>query len=127
MTDYVATRWYRAPELLLANENYDAKIEVWSVGCILAEMFLRKPFLMGTDWKNQLFLILDLLGSPSEEDTQFIENDNAKKFLGNFPSDLKDKMKDFFKDVEISDEGFDFLKKLLIFNPNKRISIQEAL
>lgn len=52
MTDYVATRWYRAPELLLANENYDAKIEVWSVGCILAEMFLRKPFLMGTDWKN---------------------------------------------------------------------------
>lgn len=52
MTDYVATRWYRAPELLLANENYDAKIEVWSVGCILGEMYLRKPFLMGTDWKN---------------------------------------------------------------------------
>ena len=87
MTDYVATRWYRAPELLLANENYDAKIEVWSIGCILAEMFLRKPFLMGTDWKNQLFLILDLVGSPSEEDTDFIENDNAKKFLGNFPQD----------------------------------------
>ena len=96
MTDYVATRWYRAPELLLANENYDAKIEVWSVGCILAEMYLRKPFLMGTDWKNQLFLILDLLGTPKEEDTTFIENDNAKKFLGNYPHNDKDKLKEFF-------------------------------
>ena len=52
LTDYVATRWYRAPELLLGNENYDEKIDIWSVGCILAEMFLKKPFLMGTDWKN---------------------------------------------------------------------------
>ncbi len=50
LTDYVATRWYRAPELILANENYDTKIEIWSLGCILAEMYLRKPFLMGTDW-----------------------------------------------------------------------------
>lgn len=85
MTDYVATRWYRAPELLLANENYDEKIEVWSVGCILAEMFLRKPFLMGSDWKNQLFLILDLLGTPKDSELDFIENANAKKFLKNFP------------------------------------------
>lgn len=85
----------------------------------MAEMFLRKPFLMGTDWKNQLFLILDLLGSPSEADTEFIENENAKKFLGNFPSDQKDKLKDFFKDSAMSAEGFDLLKRLLVFNPNK--------
>lgn len=127
MTDYVATRWYRAPELLLANENYDFKIETWSVGCILAEMFLRKPFLMGSDWKNQLFLILDLLGSPSEEDTKFIENENARKFLGNFPSNQKDKLKDYFKDQTISAEGFDLLKNLLVFNPTKRFGVQEAL
>ena len=99
MTDYVATRWYRAPELLLANEKYDAKVEVWSVGCILAEMYLRKPFLMGSDWKNQLFLILDLMGSPSDQDTDFIENDNAKKFLGNFPKDSKEKLSTVFKEV----------------------------
>lgn len=52
MTDYVATRWYRAPELILANERYDSKVEIWSLGCIMAEMYLRKPFLMGSDWKN---------------------------------------------------------------------------
>lgn len=87
MTDYVATRWYRAPELILANEKYDSKIEMWSLGCIMAEMYLRKPFLMGTDWKNQLFLIIDLLGKPQESDTNFIENPNAKKFLKTFPSE----------------------------------------
>lgn len=71
--------------MLLANEKYNEKIEVWSVGCILAEMYLRKPFLMGTDWKNQLFLILNLLGTPEAEDTEFIENPKAKTFLDSYP------------------------------------------
>ena len=92
MTDYVATRWYRAPELLLANENYDEKVEVWSVGCIFAEMVLRKPFLMGTDWKNQLYLIIDLLGTPKNEDTEFVENENARKFLDNYPKNPEEKL-----------------------------------
>ena len=74
MTDYVATRWYRAPELLLGNENYDEKIDVWSIGCILAEMHQKKPFLMGSDWKDQLFLILKFLGAQRPEDLDFIEH-----------------------------------------------------
>lgn len=127
LTDYVATRWYRAPELLLANESYDEKIEVWSVGCILAEMYLRKPFLMGVDWKNQLYLILDLLSTPKKEDTDFIENPKAKEFLANYPENPSEKLTSYFEDVDISKEGFDLLKKMLVFNPNKRVSIEEAL
>lgn len=127
LTDYVATRWYRAPELLLANESYDEKIEVWSVGCILAEMYLRKPFLMGVDWKNQLYLILDLLSTPKKEDTEFIENPKAKEFLNNYPDNPCEKLTSYFEDIDISDEGFDLLKKMLVFNPNKRISIEESL
>lgn len=49
MTDYVATRWYRAPELLLAYKEYDSSVDMWSVGCILAELLRRKPFLPGTE------------------------------------------------------------------------------
>lgn len=49
MTDYVATRWYRAPELLLSWKEHTASVDVWSVGCILAEMLKRKPFLTGAD------------------------------------------------------------------------------
>ena len=113
MTDYVTTRWYRAPELTLANEEYDNKIDVWSVGCIMAELYSRKPFLMGSDWKNQLFLILDLLAKPSEADTAFIQNENAKKFLKNFPSQPKGNMKYMFSDIDISPTGFDLLENLL--------------
>lgn len=127
MTDYVATRWYRAPELLLANEGYDAKIDIWSVGCILAEMYLRKPFLMGSDWKNQLYLIVDLMGTPKDEDLEFIENEKAKAFFKNFPYREHSKMDETFENVNPDKNGFDLLKKMLVFNPNKRISVEEAL
>lgn len=127
MTDYVATRWYRAPELLLANEGYDAKIDVWSVGCILAEMYLRKPFLMGTDWKNQLYLIVDLLGTPKNSELDFIENEKAKVFLQNYPHKEKGKFDEIFNEVKADPKGLDLLNKMLIFDPRKRISVQEAL
>lgn len=127
MTDYVATRWYRAPELLLANEGYDAKIDVWSVGCILAEMYLRKPFLMGTDWKNQLYLIVDLLGTPSEEELDFVENDKAKSFLLNYPHKEPGKFDVIFDVAKTNLQGVDLLKKMLSFDPRTRISVQEAL
>ena len=127
MTDYVATRWYRAPELLLANEGYDAKIDVWSVGCILAEMYLRKPFLMGTDWKNQLYLIVELLGTPKEEELTFIQNDKAKAFLKNYPEKSKGKFEEMFSEAKPDSKGLDLLQKMLIFDPRTRISIEEAL
>jgi serine/threonine protein kinase len=69
MTDYVATRWYRAPELLLSYKEYDASgnnsswvlslVDMWSVGCVLAELLRRKPFLPGTESKN-IFDIMNL-------------------------------------------------------------------
>lgn len=54
LTEYVATRWYRAPELLLSANHYTTSVDMWSVGCIFAEMLQRKPFLPGTDTKNQI-------------------------------------------------------------------------
>ena len=54
LTEYVATRWYRAPELLLSANHYTTSVDMWSVGCIFAEMLQRKPLLPGTDTKNQI-------------------------------------------------------------------------
>ena len=115
MTDYVATRWYRAPELLLGNEKYDEKIDVWSIGCILAEMFLRKPFLMGSDWKNQLYLIVELLGKQNDNDLSFIENVKAKDFLLSLETYSEENIESIFKDVEMSLESKDLITKMLIF------------
>jgi len=65
MTDYVTTRWYRAPELLLSQNNYTESVDMWSVGCILAQIFKRKSILKGSTTKNQLGLIFELIGTPT--------------------------------------------------------------
>lgn len=127
LTDYVATRWYRAPELLLGNEGYDEKIDVWSVGCVLAEMLLRKPFLMGTDWKNQLFLILELLGKPAPETLGFVENAKAKDFLKNYEAKVAATFDTIFTKVKADPQAVDLLKKLLLFDPTRRCTIEAAL
>lgn len=65
MTDYISTRWYRAPELLFGSEFYTASVDVWSIGCIFAELLTRSSFLPGTDTENQLELIIEMIGMPS--------------------------------------------------------------
>lgn len=81
MTEYVVTRWYRAPELLLSCDHYAAAIDVWSVGCILAELLLRKPFFPGRDYMDQLKIIIQHLGMPSDQELTFITNTRARKFI----------------------------------------------
>ncbi len=81
MTEYVVTRWYRAPELLLACEYYSGAIDVWSVGCILAELLLRQPFFPGKDYLDQLRIIIAQLGNPPEQELTFITNEKARAFI----------------------------------------------
>ena len=67
MTGYVATRYYRAPEIMLTWQNYNYAVDMWSVGCILAEMILGKVLFPGRNHVHQFILITELLGKPSEE------------------------------------------------------------
>ncbi len=81
MTEYVVTRWYRAPELLLANETYSGAIDIWSVGCILAELLQRTPLFPGADYLDQLKRIIKVLGSPSDAELTFIQHPRARSYL----------------------------------------------
>ena len=65
-TDYVATRWYRAPELMLGLNQYSCGLDMWSVGCIFAELFLKKPLFTGDSEVDQLFRIFQVLGTPTD-------------------------------------------------------------
>lgn len=67
MTGYVSTRYYRAPEIMLTWQKYDVEVDVWSAGCIFAEMLSGKPLFPGKDHVNQFSIITELLGSPPEE------------------------------------------------------------
>lgn len=70
MTMYVATRWYRAPELVLSNGQYSAAVDIWSCGCILAELYNRQPLFKCTHKQNPLVAICKLLGSPQESELE---------------------------------------------------------
>ncbi|GBP14453.1 Mitogen-activated protein kinase 1 [Eumeta japonica] len=77
LTEYVATRWYRAPEIMLNSKGYTKSIDIWSVGCILAEMLSNRPIFPGKHYLDQLNHILGVLGSPSQEDLDCIINEKA--------------------------------------------------
>jgi mitogen-activated protein kinase 15 len=68
LTEEVATRWYRAPEVLLGSHNYDKSADIWSVGCILGEILIGKPMFPGNSTINQLERILTFTGRPTKED-----------------------------------------------------------
>lgn len=72
LTDYVATRWYRAPEILLGSTRYAKGVDMWSLGCILGEMLTGKPIFPGNSTMNQLDRILEVTGRPSSDDVAAI-------------------------------------------------------
>lgn len=129
MTEYVVTRWYRAPEILLAAESYDFAIDVWSVGCIMAELFLKKPLFPGQDYVDMVDMICKFSGRPSESDMDFITSKRGRKFVqgvdyqNNKHKQLNNALCDYISDPS----AIDLLRKLLNFNPRKRISVSEAL
>ncbi|EEY66795.1 mitogen-activated protein kinase, putative [Phytophthora infestans T30-4] len=131
LTEYVVTRWYRAPEIMLNCLHYTTAIDVWAVGCIFAEMLLREPLFPGNDYLHQLKLIIKFLGTPKQEDIGFVKNTKALRFLTKLAISKPKKWRDVFAtsgaENSVSAEAIDLLSKMLLFNPDKRISVDAAL
>ncbi|GKV41571.1 hypothetical protein SLEP1_g49080 [Rubroshorea leprosula] len=125
MTEYVVTRWYRAPELLLCCDNYGTSIDVWSVGCIFAEILGRKPIFPGTECLNQLKLIINVLGSQKEADIEFIDNPKARRYIKSLPHSRGTHFSHLYPHADPL--AIDLLQRMLVFDPTKRITVTEAL
>ncbi|RWR95535.1 mitogen-activated protein kinase NTF6-like protein [Cinnamomum micranthum f. kanehirae] len=125
MTEYVVTRWYRAPELLLNCSEYTAAIDIWSVGCIFMEIIQREPLFPGKDYVEQLRLITQLLGSPEESDIGFLRSDNARRYVRQLPKFPKQPFSVRFPHV--APAAIDLVERMLVFDPCKRITVDEAL
>ncbi|GAB7349964.1 hypothetical protein MBLNU459_g0654t2 [Dothideomycetes sp. NU459] len=125
MTEYVATRWYRAPEIMLSFSEYTKAIDVWSVGCILAELLGGKPFFKGRDYVDQLNQILHVLGTPEESTIQLITSPRARDYVRNLPFMPKIPYSQFFPRANA--DALDLLEHMLAFVPSKRITTEEAL
>jgi serine/threonine protein kinase len=82
MTEYVVTRWYRPPELLLSpNRPYSEAIDLWSIGCILAELIRRKPLFPGKSHANQVSLIFEVMGFNDTSELGFPVSQEASQYL----------------------------------------------
>lgn len=132
MTDYVATRWYRAPEIIVGWGDYTKAVDIWSIGCILAELILRKPLLAGSNNESQLQIICDLIGMPSEETMSRVKKPRMQNFLLDYAAQAKDaksegKLADHFVGCNPDPLSVDMLKQILCFDPDERPDIEELL
>ncbi|ETW04861.1 CMGC/MAPK protein kinase [Aphanomyces invadans] len=125
LTEYVVTRWYRAPEIMLSTKEYTKAIDIWSTGCIFAELLGRKPMFPGDDYIHQLQIICDKLGTPSEAELHFVTSEKARRFMKSQPNKPKIPLDRLFPNVKPT--ALDLLDKMLVFDPSQRISVEEAL
>ena len=125
LTEYVATRWYRAPEVMLTAAKYSKAIDIWSVGCILAELFLKRPLFPGRDYRHQLNLIFSFIGTPQGKDLMCIESPRAREYIMSLPQFKPVQWERYFPGV--NPLGIDLMQKMLKFDPAKRTSAEEAL
>ncbi|KAJ4889445.1 Mitogen-activated protein kinase 8 [Raphanus sativus] len=125
-TDYVATRWYRAPELCGSFfSKYTPAIDIWSVGCIFAEMILGKPLFPGKNVVHQLDLMTDFLGTPPPESISRIRNEKARRYLSSMRK--KQPVPFSHKFPKADPLALRLLERLLAFDPKDRVSAEEAL
>lgn len=125
LTEYVVTRWYRAPEIMLSTKEYTKAIDIWSTGCIFAELLGRKPLFPGDDYIHQLQIICDKLGTPQEDELHFVTSEKARRFMRSQPTRPEVPFSKLFPAAKPA--AIDLLEKMLVFDPSKRISVEDAL
>lgn len=133
-TEYVSTRWYRAPECLLSTTNYNSPIDIWAIGTIMAELYLQKPIFPGNNNKDMLLKICKVIGSPTinswPEGLKL-----SKKIDFKFPNNVQFGKENLNKEYSLrsilknyaSNEAINFMEDVLQWDPNKRPTAAELL
>ena len=125
MTEYVTTRWYRAPEILLTTGSYDESIDMWAVGCVLAELLGRAPIFPGTDSATQVKLICETLGMPRRAYLRTISG-HAQELLRKHCGHTKRKVwGSLYPDA--NPKALALINQLLRFDSEERITAEDAL
>jgi len=122
-THEVVTLWYRAPEILLGQSRYSTPVDIWSAGCIFAEMVSRTPLFPGDSEIDQIFRIFRTLGTPNESVWSGVTK--LPEYQPNFPQHPPQPLVKLFPQLEPN--GIDLLEKMLQYEPSRRISAKNAM
>mmetsp|Transcript_11408 Transcript_11408/g.15979 ORF Transcript_11408/g.15979 Transcript_11408/m.15979 type:complete len:430 (+) Transcript_11408:283-1572(+) len=125
MTGYVTTRWYRAPEIILSWRTYTKAVDLWSIGCILAELLGRVPIFPGKDYNHQLRLIFTTIGTPKPSEINFIKCKETKAKITTMSQKKAMPLSQLYPHAE--PKCLNLLKNLLEFVPKRRINVADAL
>ena len=118
-------RWYRAPEVILSPDDYTKAVDIWSIGCIFAELLGRQPLFPGDNYLDELQKIISVLGSPNESDLEFINNQNVKSFISKIARRTKQNFNIMFPNA--NPVALDLLSKMLTFSPLKRYTVEQCI
>ncbi|KAK2963130.1 putative serine/threonine protein kinase [Blattamonas nauphoetae] len=124
LTEYVSTRWYRSPELLLRAGRYDASIDLWAVGCIMAELLTLNPLFPGETEIDELDLIFQVLGTPTEEQWPGVDS-LLSRFKYTFPKYPAQSLTLLIPNA--STTAISLLSSLLLYDPSARLTAADAL
>ena len=124
MTDYICTRWYRAPECVLKSKNYNEKVDIWALGCIMAELYNLRPLFPGQSEFDQIEKIFKILGTP--KNGEWDEGIELMERLGMVPNQYTGiNLRKMF--LEISEDALNFMELIFQYNENRRPSAEELL
>lgn len=121
LTDYITTRWYRAPEVVLSWKKYSTAIDMWSVGCIFAEMLTREKLFPGHEQEEQLQMIIEMMGFPPADEQEILQDFKDIEVLKKLGKNAQQRFDKKFENCP--PVAVDLLKKMLSFDPKKRITV----
>lgn len=125
MTGYVATRWYRAPEIMLNWMHYNQTVDIWSVGCIMAELLTGRTLFPGTDHIHQLNLVMEILGTPSDEFMAKITSESARSYIRSLPPMRRKDLRQVITGA--NPQAISLLEQMLEIDSDIRITAEKAL
>eukprot|EP00727_Mastigamoeba_balamuthi_P009375 m51a1_g506 putative cmgc rck mak protein kinase (937) ;mRNA; f:291979-295742 len=123
-TEYVSTRWYRAPEVLLHTNTYNSPIDIWAMGAIMAELYTLRPLFPGQNETDQIFKVCSVLGAPTA--ATWPEGLRLAASMGlKFPNVAPTSLRELIPNA--SEDAIDLMTKLMRYDPNKRLTAAQAL
>ena len=125
LTDYVMTRWYRAPEVLFGSKKYTKGVDLWSVGCIIGEMIRGRPLIAGACTMSQIQKVLEVTGNPTDEVVASWQSPFAQKMLVNAKAKRRLRLNELCPNLPRDAKRM--MKRLFRLDPNERIAADAAL